>query len=82
MAHAERGLILPRITAPGDPKSLSAPRVSPLADGALWLTLSEDRSRTVRFIKPMDFVRWRLSLADARSKAIDNLHAWSSAVPM
>jgi hypothetical protein len=28
----------------------------------------------------MDFVRWRLSLADARSNAIDNLHAWSSAV--
>jgi len=78
--HGERGVMLPRVTAPGDPKSVSAPWFAPLADGALWLTLIEDRGRTVRFIKPMDFVRWRLSLADARARAIDNLHAWSTAV--
>ena len=76
----ERGVLLPRITAPGDSKSVSAPWFLPLADGALWLTLIEDRGRTVRFIKPMDFVRWRLSLADARSRALENLRAWSTAV--
>ncbi len=74
------GELLPRLCAPGDARSLSAPWFAPVADGALWLTLVEDRGEVVRFVRSMDFVRWRLSVATARQRALDNLVAWSAGV--
>lgn len=80
LSGAGEGELLPRLCAPGDAHSLSAPWFAPVADGALWLTLVEDRGEVVRFVRAMDFVRWRLSVAAARARALENLIAWSAGV--
>jgi hypothetical protein len=80
LTGAGEGELLPRLTAPGDPRSLSAPWFTPIADGLLWLTLVEDRGEVLRYVRTMDIVRWRRSVADVRQAAMDNLTAWSAGV--
>jgi len=66
-------LLFPRLGPIPTEKSMDDPWSKPMAKGSLRLMLVEDRPGSVRFVHPMDFVRWRLGLAQAQELAEENL---------
>lgn len=77
-AEAPRQLF-PRLLSPGTSgPGLAAPWVEPLAGGSLLLGLAVDDFDAVKLVTLLDFPRWRLSLAEAKSLAMRNLEASSA----
>lgn len=67
---APEGPLVPRLLLEGGPQQ---PWSRPLVPGVLHLALAVDLPRAVRFVTPLDLVRWGLSVADAEARARDEL---------
>lgn len=77
-----RGPLLPRLLPGGPDPRVEAPWTAELAGGRLRLALVEDREDRVRFVQPFDLVRWKLSIGEARERALRNLRGRSAAASL
>jgi len=64
---------VPRLLPGGRDRSMSAPWSEPIAEDALRLAIAVVYGSVVRFIQPMDFVQWSLSVKEVKRRARDNL---------
>ena len=67
---APEGPLVPRLMLPGGP---TQPWSRPLVPDVLNLSIGVDLPRAVRFVTPMDLVRWGLSVAQAEAEAREEL---------
>lgn len=67
---APEGPLVPRLLLEGGPEQ---PWSRPLVPGVLNLALAVDLPRAVRFVTPLDLLRWELSVAEAEARARSEL---------
>ncbi len=69
-----QGPLVPRLMVAGGPKQ---PWRRALVPGALELGLAVDLPKSVRFVTPLDLVRWKIAVAEGEARAMAELRARS-----